>query len=613
MTSTAKMFGLSAVAFAALVTLLATGCGPSSSSVQEVSISVTPEDQKVVYVDIFINLTGNADFNLLEESIPEMLITSLEGIRSVKIIPRDKLQKYLVARSEENDTASLPVTARSLGAHYLIDGWIDTTKESKYRIYANLLNLQTNQIRERFAAVDFDSKDQALEAANRLVTEIQDNLSVPREELEVAKAKYAGNYDIHRQYLRAWQSYNRGRPEVAVALFEKAILMAEDAYKRDLEQGKVEKCDVPPGIYYNFLAGQIYNELGNEQRARELFRPVYEHRETFSSHREIIGFVEAVWAELQGDYATAKKLYGEVRDFRRFGIEYYLRMAHIALKEGKDPKYAIAFVKKGIEKYPDEDLLRKRYAELEYLIEGEKAVERYTGKVAEKNDDPISVEVASTLVTEKMLGDSLMKLTQTLPAVSVVHAPEGIKADLSGTTAFSMRIGDVDIKFDIEELKKVCDVTCEESLEGVALLGILAAQKGRTEIALEIAGLVSAGVTIPRAVDDGYRIHSVIAMSAGDYAEAEKYARKISHRDPNRFITLGNIYLRLGKPEKAAQIMEKALKVGKKISPIIYYYVANANLLAGNYKKWDHYTRLFLKETTELNRLARQAGQNVEQ
>ncbi|HUX07893.1 MAG TPA: tetratricopeptide repeat protein [Acidobacteriota bacterium] len=612
MNTASKILGISTVVLAALAAVVASGCGSSSPAVQEVSINVTPEDQKVVYVDIFINLTGNAEFNLLEESIPEMLLTSLEGIRSVQIIPRDKLQKYLVVRSGEENSVSLSAAAKAMGADYMIDGWIDGTSDGKYRIYANLLNLANNTMRERFSAVEFDSKDQALDAANRLVTEIQDNLSLPREELETAEAKYADNYDIHRQYLRAWQSYNRGQPEVAVALFEKAIEMADVAYKHDPEPAKDEKRESPAN-YFRFLAGQIYNELGNEERARELFKPVYENRKSFSKYKDVTIFIEAVWAELQGDYGTAKRLYREVRDSKRFGSEYYLRMAHIALKEGGEPKYAIKIIKKGLEAYPDEALLRKRYAELEFMIEGDKAVERYTGEAAEKKSDPVSAEVASSLVNEKMLGDSLEQLSRALPAVSVVKSPRVSVVRLQNEYALSMSVAGFDINIKIDDLKELCDAECEESIDGAALLATLAANKGKAEIALEIAGLISASVTVPQAEDVGNRIRSIVAMSEGRYAEAEKFAMKISAKDPNRFITLGNIYLRLGEPDKAAQIMEKALKVGKDISPIVYYHVANANLLAGNYKKWDFYTKLFLKETTERNKAARLASGVPEQ
>ena len=157
------IWAAAAAAFA-LLQVLAAGCSPSSTQVQQVSINVETEDQRAVYVDNFINLSGNEDFSVFEESIPEMLAETLGSLRTIKIIPRDKLRKQLAMNEAEERSASVTEAARSLGANYLIDGWIDATDKGTFRVYANLLNLDTSQVRTKMAAVEFDNKEEGSRA-----------------------------------------------------------------------------------------------------------------------------------------------------------------------------------------------------------------------------------------------------------------------------------------------------------------------------------------------------------------------------------------------------------------------------------------------------------------
>jgi tetratricopeptide (TPR) repeat protein len=600
-----------ALAAAAVVFAIAlsSSCGPSPSSVQDVRITVAPEEQKTIYVDNFINLTGNSELNLLEESIPEMLLTSMDGLRAIKIIPRDKLQKYIAVKSEQDNSLSIFEAAKSLGADYLIDGWIETTHDDKFRVYSNLLNLSTNKLRERFAVVEFSGKEEALQAVGNLITDIQDTLSLTREELDKAESRLAADYDVQRQFTKAWQTYQRGKPEVSAALFEKTIQMAMQRKQSNLESGQTDQAH-DPVLYYRFVVGQIYNELDDEQRAIAHLQPVYDNREEFTSNADTRKFIEGLWAELHGDYSQARKIYTEIKDFERFQSEYYLRMSRLLLKEGRQPERALAIINRGVKRFPDDFQLLNRQAELEYMVEGEEAVERYTNRAAEQKDDPVTTEVASRLVTEKLLDDSIKELSRTLPAVTIEVLPMP-SAEPKPTTGslVSFNVGGVKLNLKIDKFMDECDTTCEITLDHAALLATLAAEKGKTDIALEIAGLISAKVTAQKGSDLENRIRAVVALNQGDFVEAEKLARKISESDPNRFLTLGNIYLHLGRAEEAAAVMERALNVGKEVSPIVYYQIANANLLAGNYKKWDYFTKIFLERTTERNKAVRKASE----
>jgi len=341
------------------------------------------------------------------------------------------------------------------------------------------------------AVVEFADKESALKKVSDLIVEIQETLSQPREQIENIGFQLVSDYDLQRQY----------------------IAKADKRIEEDVEDYKNNKRSDVPAMYVRYIAGQIYNELGNEKRARELLEPVYLSRNEWKNPTHI-RFIEGLWAELNGDLAEARKAYEEIKDEPQFKQEYYLRMAH------------------------DEIQLRRRLAELELVVEGDAVVERYAREAEEKKGDPVSAEVASALVTEKLKLDSIKKIHALIPPAKTV----GVAADSQASEADWAKIGNLTFNFD--DLAMKIDFSCEETLDRAGLLASLAAEEGELE-------------------------------------------------------TLGNVYLNLGMPEKAVKIMEKALKLRVKVKPIVYYQLAGAYLLAGHYKDWQKYTQLFLKKSGE--------------
>ena len=397
------------------------------------------------------------------------------------------------------------------------------------------------------------------------------------------------DYDLHRLYMRAWQSYKRGQPKIALRLLEQVIEQADAHLARQTEASEKGDKRETSAIYFRYVASQIYNEEGNVKRARELLEPVYENKSRFG-HKEVQRFIEALWNELNGHYDTAVKIYAEVKDYPSFDKEYFIRTAQIAERYGDGPSRALAILKEGAEKFADDVQLQKMKAELELEVEGEIAFERYTAAAVSSHSDPVTAEVASAVITEKIKQDKLKLLSAVMPDVAIYCVDDKV-VRVDG----SIKVGPLAIK--LSQLESEMDVNCEITLEGAESLGYAMVDEGQFELALQLAGAISdkGGEAKSKAVS--ILIKSAVMIAEGNYNEAIRLADEMPEDSPSRYLTLGQIYLNLGKTSEAVIVMEKALKYKENLHPIAYYQIANAHLLAGHYKKWQKYTTIYLRES----------------
>ena len=572
-----------------LLQALTAGCGPSSSQVQQVSINVETEDQRAVYVDNFINLSGNEDFSIFEESVPEMLAETLGSLRTIRIIPREQLRKQLAMSDDDERATSVTEAARSLGADYLIDGWIDKTDKGTYRVYANLLNLKTSKVRTKMAAVEFKGKNESLEQITKLVEQVGETVSLPQDKLDNFEYQLVTDYDLHRQYMRAWQSYKRGQPKIALRLLEQVIEQADTLIKRDVEAFESGQRNDVPAVYFRYIAGQIYNEEGNVKRARELMEPVYEARDKFGK-KEVTRFIEGIWKELNGEYDAAVEIFTELKDVPIFNKEYYIRTAQITERYGDGPVRALAIMKEGTERFAGDVQLQKMKAEYEMQVEGEKAFERYAEAAVSRHSDPVTTEVASAVITEKIKRDKLKLLSTVMPDVAI-YCDDTNVVHVDGT----IKIGPLAVK--LNQFESEMDTSCEITLEGAESLGYAMVDEGQFDLALQLAGVISDKSSAKRSKAVSILIKSAVSIAEGHYNEAIRLVDGMPKDCPSRYLTLGQIYLNLGKTSEAVAVMEKALKFKENLHPIAYYQIANAHLLAGHYKKWQKYNKIYLTES----------------
>ena len=574
-----------ATAAAAVLMFLTLSCGESAPSVQEVTVRVPPEEQKSIYIDNFLNLTSNEELNIFEEGIPEMLTSSLTGLRSVRIVPRDivyKLQAVSESPSSETDFIEL---ARKQGARYLLDGWIQLSKEGNYRIYTNLLDLDTNKMQQKFSEVEFIDKEDALDKISTLITDIQEKLIQPQSKLETFGSQVTENFNAYRYYTKALQSYHRGQFEIAAALMEQHIKIVNDDFRKKGFE-KYENVDKAP-LNAHLLAGYFFTEIGDEKRAHKHFAVINEYRDKLPEDVQLV--FDAFWDETSGRLQAAWDKFQNLKEKMEGEKDYFLHLAKLAVKMGKGPEKAMAILKEGIKRFPDDVSLRKTFAQLERELEGDAVVNRYAAEATEKKTDPVSSEVASELVVSNITDNYLVEIPKLVPTVRV---PES-------TTPGNGYVKVGKLTFKLDDLKEGIDFTCDVTMDHLGTLATVAIKEGRLEIATELANLIEEKGQAVNSKDVFHMIQADIHLLDGDYDEALNHAVQMNKNDPMRFLTIGTIKMRLGQHEEAAQTMEKAFKLGVPINPIAYYEIAKAYLLAGNYKKWDEYNGKFLKETSK--------------
>ena len=566
-----------AVALAAL--LFVSACGSSSNNVQiNIPLTVSEEEHKSIYVDNFLNMTENEELNAFEEAVPEMLEAFLREIRTITVVPRDTVQRRLAMSATEGDHSALYEAARRLGAQYVLDGWINRDREGKYRIHANLFNLETEEAQQRIAVLEFADREDGLNRLNGFILDVQEKLSQPRSALEgLSEFRVTSNYDTHRLYMMGMRSYNRGNPEIAIALLER-VMALEMEHRLENPTEAEERKD--PVLYLHFILGQIYNEIGNEARARDHLALVYESREDFMPGFQ--PFIEAIWDEVNGRYEAARQQYTRLIEQDPAEDEYYLRLADIALKMGEPPENAAGILAAGIERFPNEITLRRRHAELQMAARGDEVVGEYAALAEERSNDPVSNEVASNLIAQRIRQERLQRLAEF----------EGLVERSAESELLVVRLEGLELELNIDG---------EEATLRLGDLAALVAEVSRLEAEEEIAAIVGLVSGDASPTELSHRIMAIVRMNEGRYAEAEGFAHRVSENDPQRFIILGKIYLRQGQYEQAARSMEEALETGAELNPLIYYHIAKAHLLAGHYREWSRFNRIFREESARLD------------
>jgi len=574
-----------AAAAAALLAalLLAVACDSSPSNVQQINIplTVSEEEHKSIYVDNFLNMTENEELNAFEEGVPEMLEASLGEIRTITVVPRDTVQRRLAMSATESDHSALYEAARRFGAQYVLDGWISRDREGRYRIHANLFNLETEEAQQRIAVLEFADREDGLNRLNGFILDIQEKLSQPRSALEgLSEFRVASNYDTHRLYLMGMRSYNRGDPEIAIALLERVLAIERESRAEDPPEAEGSEREKDPTLYLHFILGQLYNEIGNEARAREYLASVYERREDF--HPGYHPFIEAIWDEVNGRYGAAREQYAQLIEQDPGEDDYYLRLADITLKMGEPPENAAGILAAGIERFPNAITLYRRHAELQMAARGDEVVGEYAALAHDRSDDPVSNEVASNLIAQRIRQERLQRLAEF----------EGLAERSAESELLVVRLEGLELELNIDG---------EEATLSLGDLAALIAEVSQLDAEEEIAAVAGLAGGIASSAELSHRIMAIVRMNEGRYAEAEAFARRIAETDPQRFITLGKVYLRQGQYEQAARTMEEALDTGAELNPLIYYHIANAHLLAGHYREWSRFNRIFREESERLD------------
>lgn len=587
LTTSTTLLGLITLAIFGLA-----GCGGEQATADRHVIPVkinTGEDEKVVFVNNFVNLTDNQDLNIFEEGLADMLEETLTNIPSIKVVPRHSM-KTMFAVSDAPKEHTIVDTAKSNGVQYIIDGWIGTTDKGTYKAYANLINLEgeKEEIHNRFAVVEFDDRNNALQKINNLVEEVASKLSRNREELE-GMVKYQDfDYNFFLTYHTALSSANRGRPDVAISMMEstladymKRLAIAEDEKERHELRNMT--------LYARFLLMQAYVEVGdheNSQRHIEAMALTEQERKNMGMWATL---VDALSAENNGQYAKAAEKYSLLAEKRPYESFFYIRLSDIALQQGDNSKKALSIVKRGLEMIPDSSLLNKQAAKIRMDMEGEKAIEEYASESVDSRNAAVTAEVVSSLINDQLEEEMLKKNPDLVPLVVNVQA----KAD--GTFTYVGRV-----KVDTDKLEYAIDYSCPDTTESVVKMANFAVRSGNVKFAYKVADNIKTHGTAPNSIDAYHTIYALAKTADGAFDEAKKHAVQINKDEPTRYLVIGNLLLHQGNNEKAVKYMEKALQLDKEPHPLVYYNIANAHLLAGHYKEWNNYNEKFLEASVKL-------------
>lgn len=576
-------------ALVAILTLV--GCGGTESAQQyTIPLKVTVEE-KAVYVDNFLNLTENDDLNIFEDGVADMLEQSLAGITSVRIVPRLTVKKTIAVSELPGNRDATIEAASANGARYIVDGWITRAEAGSYRIYANILNLDTRELQEKIAVAEFLNRDEALPKISDFVQDITSKLSQSRESIEQLSDFRLTDYEVYRMRMLAFQSASRGRPEVAASLLEQALLVLEEKLAKEKDEVLHKKRGDNIGKI-RFSLAEIYTEMRDHERALA-------HLETMMPHIDLYpeawqSFIRALWDENNGNLDKAEKVYREyLTQYPHEGF-FYRRLADIALAKGAGRTAAIAILEDGLKKSPETSGLTRRIAELKLAVEGDRAIEEFVF-VSDSGDRnaALASEVFSSMINVKMEQDFLRDLPTLVPIV--IHLDNGGKTGETGM----VQLGSY--KIDTSKIEQGLDYSCPDTTAMAVRIAGIAARTGNKEFAWKLATAIDKFGSAPNSKDAYHTIAATVSLLDGKFKEAKQHAFAIDENDPSRYLVIGNILIHQGNTEKGVVYMEKALHLEKKPHPIVYYYVANAHMLAGHYKEWNEYNRKFLEVSAAQN------------
>ena len=571
-------------------------CNSSNETVHQYTVPLEMTmSEKVVYVDDFLNLTENEDLNIFENGVPDLLENALGKVSDIVVVPRYTVNKYLATSSTAETKVDVLKMARDHEVQYLLNGWIAKSPKGDYRFYANLMEVETEAIQEKIAIISFDDKEDALRKLNKFVVDITSKLSRSPQELAQLSEHRMHDYALFMMTMKAWASQQKGNPYLAARLYEKAL--KHIASRKD----DIMSADERASFHYysghvHLSLAKLYANMGKDDRARELLDRVWEYKNDYSPPSQKV--MEAMYAELDNDLEKAKELYDELRHKNPHENFVHIRLADIALKEGKTADTAIDILKEGMEEsMGNTAVLARRIAKLELKSKGAKQVfHKYADKEWIMQDNYKAADRREVAIT--MLDSRIKKqVTENNPILKPLK----------------VKMVDGTISFDSKEIESIVDLSCEETTNAVTTLAELAIVNGDPDIAEKIA------ITLKEhgnAANSDCAYHEIIAnvmIARGDFDEAKKHALKIDHRSPSRFLILGDIYQQQGNYKKAATIMERAATSKKDVHPFVYYKISKAYELAGDYKKWNKYSNLFIKRSEEMKLIPEDMQKSVQE
>lgn len=560
-----------------------TACNSSNETVHQYTVPLEISlEEKVVYVDDFLNLTENDSLNIFEEGVPDLLERSLSKVSDIILVPRDTVTKYLVSSNSDVTSSNVLKLAQEYGVQYLINGWIAKSSKGDYRFYANLMEVESQAIQEKIAIISFTDREDALKKLNKFIVDITSKLSRSPEELAQLSKYKMYDYTLYQMAMKAYVSQKNGDPHLAINLLEKAIAHIERRQKTIMSPEEIESLHYYSGAIRMDLA-KLYTSIGKNEPARVYLSQVMEYKDSYPPMAQKL--MTGLEAEHNKDFKLAEKIYTELIDHNPQDNFYRIRLADVVIKEGKDTWEAVKILEQGLdESKGNNSVIAQRLARLQMENRGEKEVfEKYAGKEWIKGKG-IRFEDRKEVVVSILDNQIKRHVAENNPLLK----PLKVKM-VNGL-----------LSLDASKIESVIDLSCEETTAALTTLADMAVVNGNIELAQKLAVALEKHGSANNSQCSFHEISANILLAQGKFEEAKKHALMINPDSPSRFMVLGEIYQQQGNYKKAAAVMEKALRSGKEVHPFLYYKISKAYELAGNFKKWNSYKNLFLKRSEEL-------------
>jgi curli biogenesis system outer membrane secretion channel CsgG len=175
-------------------------------------------------------LTGHDDYAHLSKGIADMLVTTLAGNPSIRVVERDQLQKVLeelnLNASDRVDKDAAVKLGKILGARHLLMGGFVIDRKESMRIDLRSVNVETSQV--EYVESVTGKAENVLNLIADLGNKVNSGLKFPPMPSRSSQARPASNTSAANQY-RAFYLVSRSIEEQDKKNFTAAIALLRQA------------------------------------------------------------------------------------------------------------------------------------------------------------------------------------------------------------------------------------------------------------------------------------------------------------------------------------------------------------------------------------------------
>jgi serine/threonine protein kinase/tetratricopeptide (TPR) repeat protein len=242
---------------------------------------VAPEDMTDIAVISFENQTGDRSFDYLQDAIPNLLITSLEQSRYIRVTSWERLND-LLKQLGKND---VEVIDRELGFELCrIDGinaivlGTFTKAENIFATDVKVLDVETRTLLKSVSARGEGVDSILRKQIDELSRAISQEIGLPE---RITAAKTSPIAEVMTDNMEAYNYYLRGREDYEKFYYNDARRVLERAVEMD-----------PEFAMAHFYLGRVYDQLGKLEEAKEAYEKFSKYGKKYKGKEGL--YIEAI-------------------------------------------------------------------------------------------------------------------------------------------------------------------------------------------------------------------------------------------------------------------------------------------------------------------------------